>query len=345
MSEKEKQDKAKEVTAKQVKADKKQPAIHKLAWLALVILFALLAGLFGFVQQQQAQTISLIHSLDKSEQFKHDIAQVTQRLNTNTAKAKTEVDALTLVITDFQNKLDSVVKNHQLTNDDVLRTWRLANVEFLLQTANQRVLLAGDIENARVALTLADQQLKELADPRLYRLRALITDEHLALASLAKVDIEGLSLQLQSAIDSVDTLTVLLATEVSVDDNVDATAKPLAENWQSVASQAWNEVKSLVVIRHQQDGAAAVLVPEQRYFLYQNLRLKLESAQHALLSAEAAVFQANLISAGQWLEQYFVGTERDALLAQLTTLQAEVISVEIPDISGSLVWMQEKGDQ
>ncbi|MBE9532527.1 MAG: uroporphyrinogen-III C-methyltransferase, partial [Proteobacteria bacterium] len=185
---------------------------------------------------------------------------------------------------------------------------------------------------------------KELADPRMYQLRALIADEQLALASVAKVDIEGMSIQLQSALDNVDDLTVLMAAELETDDASESEST-LPEDWQSAASQAWNEVKSLVVIRHQQDGAAAVLVPEQRYFLYQNLTLKLESAQLALLSGEALIFKSRLASAEQWLQHYFVGDDRDAMLAMVTALQAESITVDLPDISASLVWIQQKGDQ
>lgn len=344
MSEKEKQDKEKKVAAKEAKSDEKKPTRQIGLWLAIVILVGLLAALFWFVQQQQVQTSLLIEQSDHSAQFNQDLAQLEQSLSNQIKTANSRLDALHATDEGFVSKLDSLVKSHQLTNDDVLRTWRLAKVEFLLQAANQQVLLAGDIENARTALVLADHELKELADPRMYQLRALIADEQLALASVAKVDIEGMSVQLQSALDSVDDLTILMAAEVAVDDDSEIEAS-LPKDWQSAASQAWNEVKSLVVIRDQQDGAAAVLVPEQRYFLYQNLTLKLESAQLALLSGKSSVFKARLASAEQWLRHYFVGDDRDAMVAMVKALQEEAIELDIPDISASLVWIQQKGDQ
>lgn len=155
-----------------------------------------------------------------------------------------------------------------------------------------------------------------------------------------------MAVQLQSVMEQVDSLHILMGPELTADETTDSeSTSSLPENWQAAMSEAWQEVRSLVVIRHQQDGTAAVLVPEQRYFLYQNLRLKLETARLALLSGRESVFHASLASAEQWLQQYFVGDERDAMLKMVTILQGEQISVVIPDISASLIWLQQKGEQ
>ena len=73
--------------------------------------------------------------------------------------------------------------------------------------------------------------------------------------------------------------------------------------------------------------------------------LKLEAARVALLDGRETLFQDSLAAAEKWLEQYFTGAERDALLASVQSLKTEKITVEMPDISGSLVWLQQNGDQ
>ena len=45
------------------------------------------------------------------------------------------------------------------------------------------------------------------------------------------------------------------------------------------------------------------------------------------------------------LKQYFIGEERDAVLMTLAALNSEKITVTMPDISASLVWLKEKGEQ
>lgn len=320
-----------------------------LVWLAIVILLGLIAGSFWFLQQQlhrqplapvaPTQNASLIKPLENK------ITQLEQALNADSATTEQRLAALNEANIALLDKVDKLAKSQELTNDDVLRSWTLAELKFLLQSANQSALLAGDVDKAQAALTLADQQLKSLTDPRLHELRALIADEKLALASVAKVDVDGLALQLQSALDKVDDLKVLMGPQLNSQKDKDSATSSSSSTWQTALSQAWQQVKSLVVIRHQQDAAVAVLVPEQRYFLYQNLRLKLESARLALLSARDRAFHDNLTSAEQWLQQYFIGTERDAMLDMLTAMQSETITVDVPDISASLIWLQHYGDQ
>jgi uroporphyrin-3 C-methyltransferase len=320
-----------------------------IVWLAIVILLGLIAGSFWFLQQQlhtqQQVTVTLTQNASSTELLENKITQLEQIFNADTATTEQRLAGLNVANIALLDKVDELAKTQELTNDDVLRSWTLAELKFLLQSANQSTLLAGDVVKANVALTLADQQLKSLNDPRLHELRSLIADEKLALASVAKLDIAGLALQLQSALDKVDDLKVLMGAQLSNQKDKDSATSSSSSTWQSALSQAWQQIKSLVVIRHQQDAAVAVLIPEQRYFLYQNLRLKLESAQLGLLSARETVFHDNLTSAGQWLQQYFIGTERDAMFDMLTAMKSETITVEVPDISASLIWLEHYGDQ
>ncbi len=320
-------------------------------WLVIIILLGLIAAMAWFAYQEamnQRTTLAALNTQLENNQIaplKGDVSQIKQTLEKETQAIQQKVNALNEADTSLADKITEISEMQQLTSEDVKQKWLLSEVKFLLQMANQRILLAGDVENARTALVLADLQLKELADPRLYQLRALLADEQLALASVVKVDIDGLAAQLQSAIDSVDTIKVLTGPEFTAGKSAGTESDTeVAENWQAAASNAWQQVRSLVVIRHQQDGSSAIIVPEQRYFLYQNLQLKLESARLALLSRNEAVFHDSLASAEQWLQKYFIGEERDALLQTVTAMQAETITTELPDISASLVWLQQKGE-
>ena len=328
-----------------------KPAKSTLLWFAIIILLALLVGLSWFIYQEVMKQQSTIATLstqienNKTAVLEKDVLQFKNALAQETKTVQQQFNTLNETDAALADKVAEIAEMQQLTSDDVKQKWIISEVEFLLQMANQRISLAGDVENARTALILADQRLKELADPRLYQLRALLADEQLALAAVAKVDIDGLAAQLQSAINSVDTLKVLTGPEFTAGQTADSTTDiELAKNWQDAASNAWQKVRSLVIIRHQQDGSSAIIVPEQRYFLYQNLQLKLETARLALLSGKEAIFHDNLASAQQWLDKYFIGEERDALLQTVTAMQSETIMIDIPDISASLVWLQQKGE-
>jgi len=329
-----------------VSQDEAKPSKPILLWVAIVILLILGAGLYWIIEQQKLTIATMAERVDATEQrFDSQLSQINQTVTTGSASTTQLLENLNATDVGLAEKIAEILKVQDMTNEDVKRVWALAEVEFLLQTASQRVLLAGDSEGARMALSLADEKLKALADPRLYRLRALLSDEQLALASVAKVDIDGMAVRLQSILNQIDNLQVLMAPTIAEEKVASADTDVTPADWKAALLTAWDSVRSLVTIRHQEDGAAAVLVPEERYFLYQNLHLKLETARTALLAGREAVYHDSLTSAEKWLEQYFTGEERDAVLADVKALNAEKIVVKMPDISGSLAWLQEKGNQ
>lgn len=316
-------------------------------WIALLILLLLGAGLYWLIEQQKLAITSIAEEVENTQQtIEGRIDQLDSTISLGASTTTQLLENLNSTDVGLAGKIAEVAKVQNMTNDDVKHVWAMAEVAFLLQTASQRVLLAKDSEGARTALGLADEKLKGLADPRLYRLRAILADEQLALSSVAKIDIDGMALRLQSVLEKVDDIRVLMAPDVAARVAQDEISLPAAPtDWKGALMAAWDEVRSLVVIRHQQNGSAAILVPEERYFLYQNLHLKLETARLALIEGREAVYHDSLTSAEKWLMHYFTGEERDAVLATLKVLNSETITVAMPDISGSLVWLKEKGDQ
>jgi len=306
-------------------------------WVALLILLCLQAGSFWLWMQKKElnedlnqQFSSAMTSFSESSK----LARSLQDADTENKKQLSSLDSKQQLLAESVQELSD---SQQITRGDIEQYWALSEVEYLLNVANQRVLLAKDVLGASEALEMADVRIEALSDYRLHPLRALLAEEQLALSSVVKVDVDGMALQLHSALETVDNLQVLMAPPVVEGEEGSAST---SDKWQGALDQAWQEVKSLVVIRHQQDGGAAVLVPEQRYFLYQNLKLKLETARFALLGGKASVYEASLKSSAQWLEQYFVGEERDAMLALITELQSTNIELTLPDISASLAWLK-----
>ena len=314
-------------------------------WFAVVILLILGAGLYWFIEQQKIAMASLASRIEASEQqFDGELGQLNQVVTAESVNTAELLENLNSTNVALSKKVTEIIKIQGMTNNDVKHVWAIAEVEFLLQTANQRVLLARDIEGAKVILALADEKLKELADPKLYHLRSLLSDEQLALASVTKVDIDGLAVRLQSILNQVDRLQVLMGPVISSEE-IPSQASSKPENWEEAMATAWNSVRSLVTIRHQEDGAGPLLAPKERYFLYQNLHLKLETARTALLAGREETYHDSLTSAEHWLGQYFIGKDRDAVLNSVRALNTVKITVVMPDISASLAWLQKYGEQ
>lgn len=309
-------------------------------WLVVIILLLVPAAAALWWSYQQQQSLDALNEqLSVLTTLQSDMAALTRAGQRSAASLRALSDAQ-------QQQAQAIVDLQQtepLTDKEIRLRWTLNEVDYLLQLANQRATLANDADGARQALQLADEKLRDLNDYRLQDLRQQIADEQLALDAVATADIAGIAADLQSTLNAIDTLRVVKGPkhfnqDPRADTDTDLTTRA---GWQDALGDIWQQVRSLVVIRQQEDATQAVLIPEQRYFLYQNLRLKLETARFALLSGKQSIYDSSLQTSIDWLNRYFVGDERDALLASLTALESEQIEVALPDISGSLRWLQD----
>ncbi len=211
----------------------------------------------------------------------------------------------------------------------------LAEAEYLMRSANNHLLLDRDVSTAIAALAAADERLRATGDPDALAVRGLLADEINALSALKQTDTAGLALSLNSLIDSIDQLP--LAAHSSAPPAGKAQPQKV-QGWRAFLSTVWSEIKSLVVVRYDNKTAQPLLAPEQSYFLYQNLRLQLETARLALLRHDAQTFHAALTTAHKWLNTYFdTGSaavkHMSDTLARLSTTN---INPPLPQISSSL---------
>ena len=82
-----------------------------------------------------------------------------------------------------------------------------------------------------------------------------------------------------------------------------------------------------------------ILPPEEEYYLRQNLTLKLEQAQIALLKGNQTAFRYGLEQSKGWIEKYFdpFDITTISMLDTLGDLEAVEVAQRIPDISNSLL--------
>jgi uncharacterized protein HemX len=219
--------------------------------------------------------------------------------------------------------------------------WIVAEVERLLQIANNRLQLARDPSSALSALRTADRQLALLANPGFLPIRRELASEITQLEAIEKTDVAGITLRLGSLAQNVDRLPILRdvhalgALEAEPNLAGDSGAVQAAADG---AGRLWRDLLSLVRVRNSVDAQKPLLPPEQQYFLRENLRLMLYGAQQALLQANVATYRQNLQATTQWLETHF-DTNSQAVATTITeieNLKNTKIATELPDVSGSL---------
>lgn len=217
------------------------------------------------------------------------------------------------------------------------RSWNVEEIAAILQIANDRLHLEGNIDAALAALRAADQHLLELKNPSLVDIRRLIAEEITALQATAHPDITGMALSLDALAKEIDRLPMARSGATSASGESATVPAAEAMGWRAALHDVWEKLKGLVVIKRRSEVEHALLAPDERYFLRQNLRLKLESARLALLQRNSQLYQDTLNDAQQWIKRYFdvAAPATAGALDELTRLQQTEITPKLPDISAS----------
>jgi len=240
--------------------------------------------------------------------------------------------------------------------------WALSEVEQVLSTASQQLQLAGNVQGALIALQNADRSLSRSDKPQFITVRRAIASDMEKLKALPAVDLAGVAVRLDSVIAQVDTLPLVSdekpllpaapVREARVQEKSAAASGPagaaapaplgvgerMVQTWRNWTEEMWDDIRQLIRVRSVNTPDALMLSPDQRYFVRENLKLRLLNARMALLSRDEGTFGDDLTAARQTLDKYFDTRARTTQQAQtaLRQVQANNLSIEMPTLADSL---------
>jgi uroporphyrin-III C-methyltransferase len=216
--------------------------------------------------------------------------------------------------------------------------WAFAEIEQSVLLASQQLQIAANVRAALIGLENAEARLQRMDQPRYSALRRALSRDIERLKALPLVDIYGTSARLDDAIAGIDKLQLAMDTRVRPDAAAPPAAAADAPAWERVLREAWRELRQLVRVQSAGVQDAALLAPEQVFFLRENLKLRLLGARVALLSRDAKSYQGDLRAALAALERHF--DMRDgavvATAATLRKLQTAQVQAEVPDLAETL---------
>jgi uroporphyrin-3 C-methyltransferase len=160
------------------------------------------------------------------------------------------------------------------------------------------------------------------------------------LKAVPYVDVAGLSLRLDQAIATVDTLP--LALEQRLPPKAATAPRADESGWRSFLRTVWQDVRQLIRVENLDRPEAPLLAPQQQFFLRENIKLRLLSARFSLLFHDQQNFRADLNAADDWLKKYFDirSPSVSAMQMLLRQMQTTDMASEMPDVARSLEAVQ-----
>lgn len=213
----------------------------------------------------------------------------------------------------------------------------LSEVEQMLVLASQQLQLAGNVRAALAALQAADQRLARAEKLAATPLRRAITQDMDRLKAVPQVDIAGMAVKIDQVIAQADGLPLVIGDALQPPRL--PRARPVEEaGFARAARDFWEEMKGLVRIRDLDTQDAALVAPQQGYFLRENLKLRLLAARMSLLARDEAAFREDMKAAQAIVGRWFDTKARPTVAAAATLRQVaeSPVVIAVPDINNSL---------
>jgi uroporphyrin-III C-methyltransferase len=334
-------------------------------WIALVVLLTviLIAGAsFYFYQMLRSQG----EDISKETQQYGSLETRVNDLQNQIVALQKQLTDTTGTIANTDDRFEDKLLEHGKTQEEKLENarqelttavlqiqrqlgktrgdWLLADAEYLLSVAGQRLHLVGDVETTREALEAADQRLRESGDVGAIKVREQIAKEIAALRAVPALDLVGLYAQLNSLSERVNALTLFLPYEGKPKVGKDEHDKhsTSSETSSNVLNAVLDTVDHYVTVRHTEQPIKAILSAEQAQFIRQQLGLKLEMIKVALIEKNQTLYHTSLTDALDWTEKNFSkNADTQRFLKELTQLDTIKLNAQMPDISLSLKMLRD----
>lgn len=232
--------------------------------------------------------------------------QVASRLNAADGRFNDIQQRLTLATQQFE-----AIESMYQTLSHVQEEWRLSEFEHAFSIATQQLYLGGNIEGAIKALEVVEARLKHETSPRFASLRMAVHHDLERLRAAPTLNMMNVTVTLERLAEEGDELPLV----VDVRRQVAAEAGSIEKTSWTQETDIWRRVQVLfaeireeffraIQVQRLDRPDAALLLPEQAYFLRQNVRMRLLDARISMLQRDESAFRYALKTAREYVEQH-----------------------------------------
>lgn len=345
--------------------------------LVLLVIVAIALGAGLWYQQRVFKRFSV-----QLESRVADASSIASQAREQAQQAVSLAQAQTQQLQALQNSLDQSQARYkdleqafQTLTDSGSELTLVNDVEHLVTIAHQQLALGGNVANAIIALETAQAQLARANRPNLASLQQTINGDLDRLRVAATTDVPALSQRLDTLGGLIATAPLLVPdaaapglpasgagappqaaspASAATGDAGDAASVTDDRAWWRRAvddvytwsSEAWSALRhdmgQFISVRRAADPAALLMSPDQAAQLRQNLRLRVMTAQLALLMRQPGVWKSETHALLQALDTRYDGRAEQTRQARKVAqaLADTAIDVKLPTVSNSLQALQ-----
>lgn len=335
------------------------------AFLVALLVVAALAAVVWYQQKQFEQTqASLAGQVQDSTLAVRQAADQAQQALTLSQEQSRQIAALENSLREFRGQIDGLDQAFQTLTDSSSDLVLINDVDHLVTIAQQQLQLGGNVANAVISLETAQAQLARANRPGLASLQQTLNGDLDRLRAASTIDIALLSTQLDELSGLISQAALLVPDDAAPEPVAapesesaaaaassapDGAADPDALWWkqglataESWSRTAWDSIQrdlgQFITVRRVDDATALLMSPDQATRFRETLRLRIMTAQLALMMRQPKVWEAETDSLVKSIETRF--DERSPQTRQALKIARHMadtsIDVKLPTVANTL---------
>lgn len=284
---------------------------------------------------QQSQSLSLIN--EKILDLKNKSSGQAESITDNSSKLQNMVEQLQQTEIISQQAIEIVNRSQ--------RDWALAEIDYLLRIAHQRIAVARDIGGAIAALKGADSRIEQLADLSLFKIRKQLAKDIANLNAIHQADVNGISLAIDQMIAYLPELPFKsVKDEIKVQFTENSVIEQPKSEDKTFVDSVLETVKEIGDIKVHQRSIKAASSAEQQNQIEQLLRTYLLSARLAALRFNQTQFLHEINQASEILRLHYSESDNRVEQLQKTLSDYSVLqlSPDLPELTKAWALLQKE---
>lgn len=303
---------------------------------------------FTAAQNDLSRTTSRLENLSQS------FAKTENRIQKQVDSIKVEQDVPMRAVTRLEKELTQARQNLSQLKADVTqleliagqnaRDWAISEAGYLVAIAWHQLRFNHNKATAIEALSSAESRLRGLNDPELLPTRQAIQADISKLQNLKVPELTAIANRLNTLENLIFDLEVpmpRLKMPEPDQTQLNALAEQKPDGFKAAAERAWNTFKinmgQYILIHHEKPRAVPIMSEEAQQSLRQSLRVKLQTANSALVTRDTALFRQSLITIESWVDEYYDPASQNIKEVYLSIhdLKKVELQPEMPDLEAS----------